>query len=126
MAEDPPDWGGSGDKGDEGRETGAATTGKAAALAGCAAMARGPGRATTTARRQAGSGPAAMTTAASRSAGRGPQTAGPGQNRAGHYDQNQAAGERGSFHNKYFIQGGLEKSRLMKPSTPIFPELPKG
>ena len=79
MAESPPDWGGIGGKRDEGRETGAATTVRAAALRGCAAMARGPGRATT-AGRQAGSGAAAMTTAASRSPGRGPQTAGPGQN----------------------------------------------
>ena len=112
MAEGPPDWGGIGGKGDEGRETGAATTGKAAALAGCAAMARSPGRTTTTAGRQAGRGAAAMTTAASRSAGHSPQTAGPGQNRAGHYDQNQAAGERGSFHRNYAIQVGWKSQDL--------------
>ena len=104
MPDSQPGRGGIDGGADEGREAGAATAGEAATLAGRAARAGGPGRAATTARRQTWARGAAMTAAVGLGPGGGPQAAGPGQNRTDHYDHNQAAGERGSFHRKYFIQ----------------------
>jgi len=53
-----------------------------------------------------------MTAAVGLGTGGGPQAAGPGQNRADHYDHNQATGEGGSFHGRYFIQVGWKSQDL--------------
>ena len=53
-----------------------------------------------------------MTAAVGLGTGGGPQAAGPGQNRADNYDHNQATGEGGSFHGRYFIQVGWKSQDL--------------